>query len=58
MKVKGKTLINIALIMFVIYTITDRFIIVLPNIIAIPILILGIVLIFLGWYKQKETRRK
>lgn len=53
MKVKGNILINIALIMFVIYSLVDRFIIEIPNIVAIPVLILGIVFIFVGFYKQK-----
>lgn len=56
MKIKGKILINIALIMFVLYTITDRFIFVLPNIVAIPILILGIIMMFAGWYMDKAKK--
>ena len=54
MSIKGKTLINIALVMFVIYSLVDRFIFELPSIVAIPILILGIVMMFGGWYKQKN----
>lgn len=53
MKIKGSTLINIALLILILYSIIDRLIFQLPNIIAIPILILGVLLIFVGWYKKK-----
>lgn len=55
MKIKGKTLINLALIILVVYLLVDRFIVEIPSILAIPILILGIVLLFLGWYKQRSN---
>ena len=55
MKIKGKTLINITLIILVVYLLVDRFIVEIPNILAIPILIFGVVLLFLGWYKQKSN---
>ena len=47
-------LLTIGLIIFAIYTITDRFIVPIPNGIAIPLLIVDIVLIAAGGVKSKK----
>ena len=54
MKGKVSVLTRIGILVYVIYSWVDRFIIEIPDIVAIPIMILGIVLIMTGIVKTPK----
>ncbi|HHY24844.1 MAG TPA: hypothetical protein GX527_11570 [Clostridiaceae bacterium] len=54
MKGKMNTLMKIGLLIYVIYSLVDRFIVGIPNIIAIPVMILGLVMIIIGFIKTPK----
>jgi prepilin signal peptidase PulO-like enzyme (type II secretory pathway) len=54
MKGKASALTAIGSLIYVIYSLVDRFIIEIPDVVAIPIMILGIVLILTGIVKTRK----
>lgn len=54
MKGKGSILTKVGLLIYVLYSLVDRFIVRIPDIIAIPIMILGIVMIVAGFIKTPK----
>lgn len=54
MKGKISVLTTIGILVYVIYSLVDRFIIEIPDIVAIPVMILGIVLILTGIIKTPK----
>jgi Flp pilus assembly protein protease CpaA len=51
-------LLGIGLLLFAVYTITDRFVTPISNWLAIPLLVIAIVLIMVGGLKSKEKNKK
>lgn len=53
---KGKVSVptTIGILVYVIYSLVDRFIVAIPDIVAIPVMILGIVLIVAGIVKTPK----
>lgn len=57
MKKTMSPLLKLGLGIFVVQTIVERFVISMPNLLAIPILVVAIVLIIVGGFKtRKETK--
>lgn len=54
MKGKMSSLMKIGVFIYVIYSLVDRFIVGIPNIVAIPVMILGIVMIVIGFIKTPK----
>lgn len=54
MKGKVSVLTRIGILVYVVYSWVDRFIIEIPDIVAIPVMILGIVLILTGIVKTPK----
>ncbi len=54
MKGKVSVLTRIGILVYVVYSWVDRFIIAIPDIVAIPVMILGIVLILTGIVKTPK----
>ncbi len=54
MKGKLSVLTTIGILVYVIYSLVDRFVIEIPDIVAIPVMMLGIVLILAGIVKTPK----
>lgn len=54
LKMKINTLIAIGNLIYLIYSLVDRFIVRIPDIVAIPIMIIGIAMIIGGFVKMRK----
>jgi len=46
------------LLVYVVYSIVDRFFVAVPNVVAIPIIVIGLVMILFGSIKTPQANRK
>lgn len=58
MKGKISTLTMTGLLVYVVYSIVDRFFVAVPNVVAIPIIVIGLVMILFGSIKTPQANRK
>ncbi|MFA6693904.1 MAG: hypothetical protein WCS44_03620 [Bacillota bacterium] len=58
MKRKISTLTMTGLLVYVVYSIVDRFFVAVPNVVAIPIIVIGLVMILFGSIKTPQANRK
>lgn len=58
MKGKVSILTMIGVLVYVVYSLVDRFIVEIPDIVAIPVIILGIILILTGILKTLKDNAK